>query len=159
MIRSRSSHPSADAGLSPGLRRLAWLNIAVQAAFPLAIAFTPVMAGAGEQRFLPQPAPLTAQRTQVYTLDVGETAASVAKKYNLSLDLLRKLNQFRTFAHGFDHLQAGDELDVPVAPFPEVRWGDVPAASVSGRNSEDMQANKVAGYASQAWSFLVGRAK
>lgn len=158
MIRSRSSHPPADAALSPGLRRLAWLNIAVQTAFPLAIAFTPVMAGAGEQRFLPQP-PLTAQRTQGYTLDVGETAASVAKKYNISLDLLRELNQFRTFAHGFDHLQAGDELDVPVAPFPEVRWDDVPAASVSGRNSEDMQANKVAGYASQAGSFLAGSAK
>ncbi|MFN1131321.1 inverse autotransporter beta domain-containing protein, partial [Lelliottia nimipressuralis] len=159
MVHSSQSHPPADAALSPGLRRLAWLNIAVQAAFPLAVAFTPVMAGASEQRFLSQPAPLTAQRTQVYTLEVGETAASVAKKYNIPLNLLRELNQFRTFVHSFDHLQAGDELDVPVAPFPEVRWDDVPAASVSGHTSEDMQANKVAGYASQAGSFLSGSAK
>ncbi len=159
MVHSSQSHPPADAALSPGLRRLAWLNIAVQAAFPLAVAFTPVMAGASEQRFLSQPAPLTAQRTKVYTLEVGETAASVAKKYNIPLNLLRELNQFRTFVHSFDHLQAGDELDVPVAPFPEVRWDDVPAASVSGHTSEDMQANKVAGYASQAGSFLSSSAK
>jgi adhesin/invasin len=154
MIRSRSSHPPADAALSSVVRRLAWLNIAVQAAFPLAVAFTPVMAGA-----LPQPAPLTAQRTQVYTLDVGETAASVAKKYNISLGSLRELNQFRTFAHGFDHLQPGDELDVPVAPLPEVHWDDAPAASVSGHNSENMQAQKVAGYASQAGGLFASGTK
>lgn len=144
---------------SPGIRLFAWFSIVIQTAFPLAVAFTPVMARAGEQHFLPQPAPLTAQRTQVYTLDVGESAASVAKKYNISLGSLRELNQFRTFAHGFDHLQAGDELDVPVAPFPKVRWDDAPASSVSGYNSEDMQANKVAGYASQVGSFLSGSAK
>lgn len=27
--------------------------------------------------------------------------------------LLRKLNQFRTFARGFDNVRPGDELDVP----------------------------------------------
>ncbi|MFC7506763.1 hypothetical protein ACFQUX_04190 [Pantoea stewartii] len=79
MKHSHPSLPPVDTAFSPGLRRLAWLNIAVQAAFPLAVAFTPVMAGAGEQHFLQQPAPLSAQRTQVYTLGAGETAASVAK--------------------------------------------------------------------------------
>ncbi|HIF2715263.1 TPA: hypothetical protein ACXZOX_001480 [Salmonella enterica] len=71
-------HPSGDAVASPALRRLAWFNIAVQVAFPLAVAFPPAMAG--EQHFLPQPAPLSTQRTQVYTLGPGETAISVAKK-------------------------------------------------------------------------------
>ncbi|VEN50813.1 unnamed protein product [Callosobruchus maculatus] len=137
MKRSRSSHPPADAAFSPGLRRLAWLNIAVQAAFPLTVAFTPVMAGAGEQHFLQQPAPLSAQRTQVYTLGP-----------------LREINQLRTFAHGFEHLKAGDELDVPLAPLPEVRWDGAPRVSASDRQDEDAQAQKVAGYASQAGSFL-----
>ncbi|VEN40723.1 unnamed protein product [Callosobruchus maculatus] len=154
MKRSRSSHPPADAAFSPGLRRLAWLNIAVQAAFPLTVAFTPVMAGAGEQHFLQQPAPLSAQRTQVYTLGAGETAASVAKKFHLTLDQLREINQLRTFAHGFEHLKAGDELDVPLAPLPEVRWDGAPRVSASDRQDEDAQAQKVAGYASQAGSFL-----
>lgn len=40
------THPPADAVVSPGLRRLAWFNIAIQAAFPLAVAFTPLIAGA-----------------------------------------------------------------------------------------------------------------
>ncbi|HFQ9142145.1 TPA: inverse autotransporter beta domain-containing protein [Enterobacter cancerogenus] len=154
MRRSRSSHPPADTAFSPGLRRLAWLNIAVQAAFPLAVVFTPVMAGAGEQHFLRQPAPLSAQRTQVYTLEAGETAASVAKKFYLTLDQLREINQFRNFAHGFSHLQPGDELDVPVTPLPEALWkNDAPANDIAEQNS-DKQAQKVAGYASQAGSFL-----
>lgn len=50
MKRSRLSYLPADTAFSPGLRRLAWLNIAVQAAFPLALAFTPAMAGAGDGR-------------------------------------------------------------------------------------------------------------
>ncbi|WP_336804209.1 inverse autotransporter beta domain-containing protein, partial [Cedecea sp. VD23] len=145
--------------LSLHLKILAWINIGVQIAFPLAGAFTPAVASAGSDgRFLQSQAQ-TDWQTRVYILGEGESVSSVAKKYNMPLDSLRTLNQFRTFARGFDHLQAGDELDVPVAPLPEVRWDDVPAASVSGHNSEDMQANKVAGYASQAGSFLSGSAK
>ena len=40
------THPPADAVVSPGLRRLAWFNIAIQVALPLAVAFTPLIAGA-----------------------------------------------------------------------------------------------------------------
>lgn len=90
----------------------------------------------------------------MYTLGEGESVSSVAKKYNMPLDSLRTLNQFRTFTRGFDHLQPGDELDVPVAPLPEVRWDDAPATSVPGQNNDDTQAQRVAGYASQAGSFL-----
>lgn len=157
MKRSRLSHLPADTAFSPGLRRLAWLNIAVQAAFPLALAFTPAMAGAGEQHFLAQPVPLSAQRTQVYTLSFGETAASVAKKYHLTLDQLRELNQFRTFAHGFSHLQSGDELDVPVAPLPEVLWKNDASTNDIAEQNSDKQI--VAGYASQAGSFLSSGAR
>ncbi|WP_395489515.1 Ig-like domain-containing protein [Cedecea davisae] len=150
---------TADDSLSPGIRCIAWFSIALQAAFPAAVAFTPVMAGASKSHFLQQAVPLSTLRTEVHTLAPGETVLSVAQNYHLSPVQLRELNQFRTFARGFDHLQAGDELDVPVAPLPEVRWDDVPAASVSGHNSEDMQANKVAGYTSQVGSFLSGSAK
>ena len=66
---------------------------------------------------------------------------------------LRKLNEFRTFARGFDHLKAGDEIDVPAvrhdgtprSPF-SVDRGDTPAAD-SGEQS-------LASAASQAGSFL-----
>ncbi|MEL5362467.1 invasin domain 3-containing protein [Serratia ureilytica] len=136
------------------IKLLTWLNIAVQAAFPLAASFTPSVAGAGSDgRFLQRQAQ-TGWQTRVYTLGEGESVSSVAKKYNMPLDSLRTLNQFRTFTRGFDHLQPGDELDVPVAPLPEVRWDDAPAASVHGQNNEDTQAQQVAGYASQAGSFL-----
>ncbi|EBV5419051.1 invasin [Salmonella enterica subsp. enterica serovar Saintpaul] len=159
MKRSCLSYLPADTAFSPGLRRLAWLNIAVQAAFPLALAFTPAMAGAGEQHFLAQPVPLSAQRTQVYTLSFGETAASVAKKYHLTLDQLRELNQFRTFAHGFSNLQSGDELDVPVAPLPEVLWKNDASANDIAEQNSDKQTQMVAGYASQAGSFLSSGAR
>lgn len=166
MKRSRSSHPPSYSIFSPGLRRLAWLNIAVQAAFPLSVAFTPVMAGAGEQHFLRQPAPLSAQRTQVYTLGAGETAASVAKKFHLTLDQLREINQLRTFAHGLNGLQPGDDVDVPLMTAKDKKTAS--GASTASSSSEDSsasaqagdeQAQKVAGYASQAGSFLAGSAK
>ncbi|EDL8432105.1 invasin [Salmonella enterica subsp. diarizonae] len=166
MKRSRSSHPPADTAFSPGLRRLAWLNIAVQAAFPLVVAFTPVMAGAGEQHFLLQPAPLSAQRTQVYTLGAGETAASVAKKFHLTLDQLREINQLRTFAHGLNGLQSGDTVDVPLMTAKDkktVSGTSTASPSTAGTSASvpegDEQAQKVAGYASQAGSFLAGSAK
>ncbi|MGS0640059.1 hypothetical protein, partial [Citrobacter sp. VF227] len=49
-----------------------------------------------------------------YTLGGGETAASVAKKFHLTLDQLREINQLRTFAHGLNGLRAGDDVDVPL---------------------------------------------
>lgn len=140
--------------VTPGIRRQIWFNITMQAAFPLAVAFAPVMAGAGEQHFLQQPAPLSAQRKQVYTLGAGESVASVAKKYNLTVAQLRNFNQFRTFSHGFDHLQQGDELDVPVIPLPEVRWENDASDTDAAEHNNDEQTQKVAGYASQAGNFL-----
>ncbi|ENG8909869.1 inverse autotransporter beta domain-containing protein [Salmonella enterica] len=166
MKRSRSSHPPAETAFSPGLRRLAWLNVAVQAAFPLAVAFTPVMAGAGEQHFLQHPVPLSAQRTQVYTLGAGETAASVAKKFHLTLDQLREINQLRTFSHGLNGLQPGDDVDVPLMAVNNKKTASGASAaspfsddtSASAREGDE-QARRVAGYASRAGSFLAGSAK
>ena len=42
-----------------------------------------------------------------------KSAQSVAERFGISLAELRKLNQFRTFARGFDNVRQGDELDVP----------------------------------------------
>lgn len=122
----------------------------------MAVAFTPVMAGAGEQHFLQQPAPLSAQRTQVYTLGAGETAASVAKKFHLTLEQLREINQLRTFAHGLNGLQSGDDVDVPLITAKDKKIASGTSASAP---EGDEQAQKVAGYASQAGIFLASRAK
>lgn len=100
------------------VRLLAWLNIGVQATLPLAAAFTPSIAGAGSDgRFL-QDTAQTQLRTRTYTLGPGETVASVAASYNMTPAALKRLNQLRTFARGFDNLRPGDELDVPLAPCP-----------------------------------------
>lgn len=135
-------------------------------AFPLAVAFTPVMAGAGEQHFLQQSAPLSAQRTQVYTLEAGDTAASVAKKFHLPLDQLREINQLRTFAHGLNGLLPGDNVDVPLMSVKDkktISGTSTASPSTDGISASvpegDEQAQKVAGYASQAGSFLAGSAK
>ena len=134
-------------------RRLAWLNIAIQAVFPLAVAFSPGMAGAQSgSRFLNTSTQETLLRTQTYSLSPGETVTSVAKKFNMSVDSLRKLNQFRSFARGFDKLQPGDELDVPLSPLPEIMWDENIAAA--GNSAGERQAQKIAGIASQAGSFV-----
>ncbi|MCP1065360.1 hypothetical protein M5G07_06575 [Serratia symbiotica] len=43
------------------------------------------------------------------------------QKYHFTPAALRQLNQLRTFSHGFDHLQPSNELDVPIAPLPQVQ--------------------------------------
>ncbi|MDL4915034.1 MAG: inverse autotransporter beta domain-containing protein [Enterobacterales bacterium endosymbiont of Blomia tropicalis] len=137
------------------LRATAWLNIAIQLAFPLAGAFTPVMAAENKtQHFLPQSGEALSLHTRPRTLAPGESVASVAKKYNMTVEALRRLNQFRTFARGFDHLQPGDELDVPLAPLPAVAWDDkhpAPQPEVT-----DAGSRSVAGLASQIGTFFSG---
>ncbi|WP_222422239.1 Ig-like domain-containing protein [Yersinia aldovae] len=132
------------------------MNIITQFAFPLAGAFTPMMAGAGSDRhFLENTEGRVAMPTKVYTLSSGETTESVAKKHNILLSTLRQLNQLRIFSHGFDHLQPGDELDVPYAPLPTITWDEHNnGAAASATLSDDVKAQKLAGMASQAGAFL-----
>ena len=153
---NRNTCGPQQGGFSVRMRRLAWLNIAVQMAFPLAGAFTPAIAGVNhEQHFLKQSSgAIAGQQTTVYTLTTGETVATVAQKYHMSVDELRQLNALRTFAHGFDHLQPGDDLDVPVAPLATVTWDTrQTTGSASDTRAED-PALKVASAASQAGGFL-----
>ncbi|MGP3593597.1 Ig-like domain-containing protein, partial [Vagococcus sp. WN89Y] len=84
---------------------IAGMHIFLQIALPVAPIVNPVTGHAKTHA--------VAQPTTVYTLRTGETVASVAEKHHLSVQSLRELNQLRTFARGFDNLQAGDELDVP----------------------------------------------
>lgn len=140
------------------LKVLTYLNIFTQISFPLAVAFTPaIVAAKSSDRLIKNAGPVSLQ-ARVYTLGQGETVSSVAKKYNISLDELRKLNQFRTFSRGFDHLQTGDELDVPVSPLPKVHWTDASPVSVSTSKGDDTQTQKIASYASQFGGALSSEA-
>ncbi|MEI2266776.1 inverse autotransporter beta domain-containing protein [Erwinia sp. CGal63] len=141
------------------LHRLTWLTVAIQGAFPVACAFTPVLAAA-QQHFLAPSADAVAIRTQLYTLGEAETVSSVAQKYNMSVEALRKLNQLRTFAHGFDRLQAGDELEVPLSPLPKVHWHNdntlpMKAASLAAQAGSALDGN---GAASAAANMAAGEA-
>ncbi|EDQ0843024.1 hypothetical protein CQW45_001908 [Salmonella enterica subsp. enterica serovar Braenderup str. CFSAN001755] len=144
------STPATDISpLTRLIRRVAWFNIMTQALFPVAAAFTPaVLARADDTHFLQSQ---VQSPTTIYTLGDGETVDSVAAKFGITVAQLKALNQFRVFAHGFDHLKAGDELDVPaqVAKKP----GD---NSVSTHPSlqADPEAAELAGMAQQTGSFL-----
>lgn len=81
-----------------------------------------------------------------YTLLAGEDADLVARRFGISVEALRKLNQFRTFARGFDHIRPGDEVDVPL-----VTRGE--QARTAPQPDDDATA-KAAGVASQAGTFL-----
>lgn len=56
----------------------------------------------------------TAAKTIPYVLQPSDTLAQVAEKHHLTVAQLKTLNQYRTFAHGFESVSAGDEIDVPV---------------------------------------------
>lgn len=131
-------------------RHFVWINILIQFLFPVTVAFTPAMAGAGSNKRFLNPTAGEQLNTQVYTLQPGETAESVAAKFNMSMAALKKLNQLRTFARGFDNIQAGDELDVPTSPLPEIVWGE----SASAMSTDNEQAKNIAGVASKAGNFL-----
>jgi len=170
-INSYASNPVSQTFFSTCFRPLAWLNIAVQASFPLALAFTPAIAATTGQSALQPPASLFTQRTRVYTLKENETAATVAAKYGLTLQQLGALNQFRTFARGLNGLKPGDDVDVPaVTPADKPLFTARSAGDTSGspdphgwasaeHDSSNEQARRVAGYASQAGGFLAGSAR
>ncbi|WHP81288.1 Ig-like domain-containing protein [Edwardsiella anguillarum] len=58
---------------------------------------------------------LFSSQTALYTLKSGETVAYVAKKFNVTVPELKKINEFRKYNKPFEQLGAGDELDVPVS--------------------------------------------
>ncbi len=100
-------------GMGIKLRRLtAGICLVTQLAFPMAAAAQGVVNAA-----TPQPVPaqiaIANANTVPYILGALESAQSVAERFGISVAELRKLNQFRTFARGFDNVRQGDELDVP----------------------------------------------
>ncbi|ODH81695.1 LysM peptidoglycan-binding domain-containing protein [Salmonella enterica] len=143
----------------------------LQATTPLVLTLTPAMTARadiasriGQSPFsADRDAALAGIRTVPYTLKKGET---VAQAHGLTVPQLKKLNGLRTFARGFDHLQAGDELDVPAVPLTGGERDNKPGGTgdnnrhdargpfAADRENEDAQAQQMAGMASQAGSFL-----
>ncbi|EPC4488026.1 inverse autotransporter beta domain-containing protein [Serratia liquefaciens] len=123
-------------------------NIAMRLTLSLAAISTPAIADVkNEGHFLKQRNNTIQLQTTTYTLGPEETVKTVAKKFNIDVDSLRRLNQFRHFSHGFDHLKTGDELDVPTL----TQWqAQEKAAPIS------TPAETAATLASRTGSFLAG---
>ena len=99
-------------GMGIKLRRLtAGICLITQLAFPMAAAAQGVV-NAATQQPVPAQFAIANANTVPYTLGALESAQSVAERFGISVAELRKLNQFRTFARGFDNVRQGDELDV-----------------------------------------------
>ena len=129
------------------LRRLtAGICLITQLAFPMAAAAQGVVNAATQQ---PVPAQIAIANTNTvpYTLGALESAQSVAERFGISLAELRKLNQFRTFARGFDNVRQGDELDVP-AQVSEKKLTPPPG------NSSDNLEQQIASTSQQIGSLL-----
>ncbi|WP_157940708.1 Ig-like domain-containing protein [Escherichia coli] len=100
-------------GMGIKLRRLtAGICLLTQLVFPMAAAAQGVV-NAATQQPVPAQIAIANANTVPYTLGALESAQSVAERFGISVAELRKLNQFRTFARGFDNVRQGDELDVP----------------------------------------------
>ncbi|WP_396126269.1 inverse autotransporter adhesin YeeJ [Escherichia coli] len=101
-------------GMGIKLRRLtAGICLVTQLVFPMTAAAQGVV-NAATQQPVPAQIAIANANTVPYTLGALESSQSVAERFGISLAELRKLNQFRTFARGFDNVRQGDELDVPV---------------------------------------------
>ncbi len=134
-------------GMGIKLRRLtAGICLVTQLAFPMAAAAQGVVNAATPQ---PVPAQIAIANTNTvpYILGALESAQSVAERFGISVAELRKLNQFRTFARGFDNVRQGDELDVP-AQVSEKKLTPPPG------NSSDNLEQQIASTSQQIGSLL-----
>ncbi|EIY0693472.1 Ig-like domain-containing protein [Escherichia coli] len=134
-------------GMGIKLRRLtAGICLVTQLAFPMAAAAQGVVNAATPQ---PVPAQIASANTNTvpYILGALESAQSVAERFGISVAELRKLNQFRTFARGFDNVRQGDELDVP-AQVSEKKLTPPPG------NSSDNLEQQIASTSQQIGSLL-----
>ncbi|WP_320407216.1 YrIlm family inverse autotransporter adhesin [Yersinia proxima] len=96
------------------LKTITWVNILFQLLFPLSLSFTPVIAAAQTSK-----ATIINVTTEPYILNTNENIEIIAKRYGLTVDELKKINNYRTFSKPFSSLTTGDEIDVPrkVSPF------------------------------------------
>lgn len=102
---------------------------------------------AATQQPVPAQIAIANANTVPYTLGALESAQSVAERFGISVAELRKLNQFRTFARGFDNVRQGDELDVP-AQVSEKKLTPPPG------NSSDNLEQQIASTSQQIGSLL-----
>ena len=105
------------------------------------------MVNAAIQQPVPAQIAIANTNTVPYTLGALESAQSVAERFGISVAELRKLNQFRTFARGFDNVRQGDELDVP-AQVSEKKLTPPPG------NSSDNLEQQIASTSQQIGSLL-----
>ena len=134
-------------GMGIKLRRLtAGICLITQLAFPMAAAAQGVV-NAATQQPVPAQFAIANANTVPYTLGALESAQSVAERFGISVAELRKLNQFRTFARGFDNVRQGDELDVP-AQVSEKKLTPPPG------NSSDNLEQQIASTSQQIGSLL-----
>ncbi|EEQ2015598.1 inverse autotransporter adhesin-like protein YeeJ [Escherichia coli] len=134
-------------GMGIKLRRLtAGICLITQLAFPMAAAAQGVV-NAATQQPIPAQFAIANANTVPYTLGALESAQSVAERFGISVAELRKLNQFRTFARGFDNVRQGDELDVP-AQVSEKKLTPPPG------NSSDNLEQQIASTSQQIGSLL-----
>ncbi|CAM7235147.1 Adhesin [Escherichia coli] len=134
-------------GMGIQLRRLtAGICLITQLAFPMAAAAQGVV-NAATQQPVPAQIAIANANTVPYTLGALESAQSVAERFGISVAELRKLNQFRTFARGFDNVRQGDELDVP-AQVSEKKLTPPPG------NSSDNLEQQIASTSQQIGSLL-----
>ncbi|HDK0219840.1 TPA: Ig-like domain-containing protein [Escherichia coli] len=100
-------------GFGDRLRRLtAGICLITQTIFPVMAAapthINPAHSDTAASLILPN------VKTIPYTLGALESPPTVAARFGITVDELRRLNQFRTFARGFDNVRQGDEIDVPL---------------------------------------------
>ncbi|EMX6772289.1 inverse autotransporter beta domain-containing protein [Escherichia coli] len=126
-------------GLGDKIRRLtAGVCLFTQIFFPV-MATAQNVVHAKPQTTVSSAPPLIENNTVPYTLGALESAQSVADRFGISLEELRRLNQFRTFARGFDNVRQGEELDVPATTLQKSHEQQNAVPPANGENTLENQ--------------------
>jgi adhesin/invasin len=134
----------------------AWLLVFVQVFYPVTSVYAFDYSFSQKLNSPAEDNSLSDLPTHPHTLQKGETVAGLAKRYNLQIVQLKKINQFRLFSRPFEQLTEGDEIDLPDVPINSGK--NQPHKSSSDSHEQESEAERlIASNASTFGSAISGR--
>ncbi|HEJ7043025.1 TPA: inverse autotransporter beta domain-containing protein, partial [Serratia liquefaciens] len=157
-------------------KAIAWLMVFLQFIFPVMLSASPAIAATQEAQVVNSLSPALPVPTTGYTLIGDDSLATVARKYGLSLDELKKLNHKNEKVQR-ENVQAGDAIEVPFLYHPAKKTAkqpdELPGAGLLSHSAQTLASrsdNKVSDLgrtlalpplqsATQSWLNQFGNAK
>ncbi|TFZ48657.1 LysM peptidoglycan-binding domain-containing protein, partial [Serratia proteamaculans] len=106
-------------------KAISWVIVFIQFIFPVMLSASPAIAATQGGRAVNPTSPAPPIPTTRYTLIGDDSLATVARKYGLSLDELKKLNNKNEKVQR-ENVQVGDAIEVPILYQPKINTAKLP---------------------------------